>query len=143
MSKRKLIVTVLLLAVAVVAAVVVKREFFPAPGVTVQNFGRLHTRMFLHEIEAILGQPGVLVDDSESELLSKLDRLELHKWVGNDCTILISCSTVPRSEKEKYLRCIRSDMSSAGLCLSDGMSDLVLAELQPSLPDRIRAWLGF
>src|SRR5262245_53653847 len=93
--KKRLVIVGLLLAVAVVTAVVVKREFFPAPGVTVQNFKRLNARMTLEEVEAILGQTGEDHDRWHPALENIGYMGPGKRWVCQDCVIEIIIASFP------------------------------------------------
>jgi hypothetical protein len=58
MRKRLLAVGVLLLCLGVLSLVVVWQRPRPVPGVTLENFRRLHKGMTSKQVEAILGEPG-------------------------------------------------------------------------------------
>jgi hypothetical protein len=64
MRKQVLAVSVLLLCLAVLALVVVWQRPRPAPGVTLENFRRLHKGMTEVQVEAILGAPRYVDDEA-------------------------------------------------------------------------------
>ena len=140
--KKRILIIALILAIAVVAAVIVKREFFPAPGVTVQKFKRLRVGLFKREVEKILGERGVAVEDEDSELFFRINRFEVYKWVGEDGIILVAFSEVERFGQDMPYMCIPSDLASYGLLLRAGSPDLELAPYSTPFIVRLRNLLG-
>jgi hypothetical protein len=112
--------SLLLGCLALVALVAVPRLLAPKPGVTVENFRRLHRGMTKEEVDAILGGPGEV-----SGFINNMARTR--DWHGDHCTVSIMSSSLATL-----------DAASGEIRTDDGRLLLRLAPEPPSCWDQLR-----
>jgi hypothetical protein len=123
MRKRVLAGGVLLLCVAVLALVVVwQRKAPPAPGVTGENFRRLHKGMSQEQVELILGAPSVE---------------EKGRWFGLEYT---DCTWEGESGYGIRMTFMPREAVDGDLIQDEGIMD-VLRDKPVTLLEWVRSWL--
>ena len=80
MPRRRLLLIVAAVCLLLAVPFVVRWAMTPVPGVTNENFKRLHTGMTLEEMEAILG---------ERAELQHVAGMPVHTWTGKDSGVSV------------------------------------------------------
>src|SRR5262249_50264303 len=94
MRKRLLLTGGLAVYVVVLAPLLLPLFHRPSPGVTRENFLRMHQGMTEEEIEAILGCPSVTEEELSISLVPRCRRI----WKGNEGVITIWFTAAPGRE---------------------------------------------
>ncbi len=120
--KRALLWAWLLVALTGVGLVGVQWAMTPTPGVTLENFRRLHDRMKMEEIEPILGGPA---HDGWPPFT--------HEWTGEEGKIHLNA--VPEKHRQIFI-------GYTGTFTTPDGKTFRVAAANESLLARLRRWLG-